>query len=254
MMAINACPVCGHPIAPADINVAEGVGLCRACGKLSRLADIIDQPIVDPAFLKTPPAGCSYEEQLNGGFVIRASQRSIVTAMATLVVCLFWNGIVSVFVLLALGGLYRHFLGPLPSWFPSPQTKHANGTVDPEMPGSSLLFLCIFLIPFVTIGLCLFLAFIASLLGEVKVTVDRGEGKVQRGVGPFRWTRGFDASAVTRVTETQSKFMVNNQTRPLIVLDSNRTIRFGSMLPDYRRTWMVGVLRMQLMLRRKAGG
>src|SRR5256885_1368490 len=99
-MATNTCPACGQPITADDINIQEGVGLCRACGKLSRLGDIADQPAVDANAPATPPAGCSFEEPMEGGAVVRASLRSPGGAVTALAVCLFWNGIVSVFVLI----------------------------------------------------------------------------------------------------------------------------------------------------------
>ena len=43
---------------------------------------------------------------------------------------------------------------------------------------------------------------------------------------------------------------MNNQTRPLILLEADRTLKFGSMLPDERRAWMMGVLRHHLIVGR----
>lgn len=251
-MAMNVCPACGQPIATQDINVAQGVALCRSCGTLTRLSDLVDQSAAGPASLTAPPSGCFYEDQMGGGVIISASQRSIGTALGTLLFCLFWNGIVSIFVLLALAGIYRHLVGPVPAWFPIPHGKGAKGDLGPDMDWGTTLFLCIFLTPFVTIGLGVFLVFLSSLLGRVRVIVEANEGRVRTGFGPFNWTRRFDASAVTRVTGGQSKYMVNNQTRPLIVLEtSDGTVKFGSMLPDRRREWMQSALRSYLFSLRK---
>src|SRR5437763_14609589 len=98
VMATNVCPDCGQPIPPDDINVKEGVGLCRACGALSRLADIVNQPPVDPDSLSTPPPGCSYEQPPGGTLVVSAPHRVLGTVLGALALCLFWIGIVTLCV------------------------------------------------------------------------------------------------------------------------------------------------------------
>ena len=252
MMATSVCPDCGQPIPPDDINVKEGVGLCRACGALSRLADIVNQPPIDPDSLTTPPAGCSYEQQPSGTLIVRASHRALGTAMGALALCLFWNGIVSVFVLVALAGLYTHFIGPLPAWFPVPRNA-TESDFGPDKPWGTTLFLCIFLIPFVLVGLGMIAVFLGSLIGRVQVLVAGSDGRVRTGFGPFNYTRRFDPSKVTRVTAGQTSYQVNNQNRPLIRLEADRPIKFGSMLPEDRRNWMLAVLRLHLILQRQAG-
>jgi hypothetical protein len=244
-MSMNICPECGQPIASDDINLKEGVALCRACGKLSRLADIADQPSVDAAELTTPPPGCSYQEQLGGGLVVRASHRSIGAAIGTLAICLFWNGIVSVFVLFAIAGLYTHLVGPLPKWFPVPSSGK-NGSLGPGIPLGETIFLCIFLMPFVLVGSGLVLAFFTYLLGRTELVVTGDTGRIRTGIGPLNWTRRFDVSRVTRVAIGQTAYTQNNQSKPLIVIDADRTIKFGSMLSEVRRAWMLSVLRLRL--------
>lgn len=250
-MATSVCPNCGQPIPPDDINVKEGVGLCRACGALSRLSDIVNQPPIDPDSLSTPPAGCSYEQQPGGTLVVRASHRALGTALGALALCLFWNGIVFVFVLFAVAGVYTHFVGPLPAGFPIPRSSK-DGNLGPDMAWGTTLFLCIFLIPFVMIGLALIGVFLGSLVGRVQVLVSGSDGRVRTGFGPFNYTRRFDPSKVTRVTAGQTSYQVNNENRPLIRLEADRPIKFGSMLPEERRNWMLAMLRLHLILQRKA--
>jgi hypothetical protein len=247
-MMTNSCPACGQPIAQGDINMQEGVGLCRACGKLSRVGDIADQTSVGAKTLAIPPAGCSCDEPMGGGLVVRASLRSFGAAAGLLAVCLFWNGIVSIFVLTAAAGLYNHFIGPLPTWFPVPGSKSGRPTALGEN-----LFLCIFLIPFVAIGTGMFLAFLTSLFGRIEMTVTGADGRIRTGFGPFNWTRRFDATKVTRVTLGQTTYQQNGQTKPVIRIEADRTVKFGSTLPDERRTWMLGVLHVLLVEKSAAG-
>ena len=258
-MAMNACPACGRPIAAEDINIKEGVGLCRACGTLSRLSEIADQPLADATSLAKPPKGCWYEQQMGGGGAVYASLRSPGTAIGTLAVCLFWNGIVSVFVLVALSGLYTHFFGRLPPWFPAPgaggsKSSSGGGNSGSEMSLGMTLFLCLFLTPFVIIGIGMFLAFLMSLLGRVEVVVSMGSGCVRTGFGPFNWTRRFDASKVKRVKAGQTSYAQNGRYKQLIQIESeDRTVSFGSTLRDQRREWMLGVLHLLLVANNKKG-
>jgi hypothetical protein len=245
--------MCGRPIAADDINIKEGVALCRSCGKLSHLADISEIPAVDANALATPPAGCSYEEPIGGGLVLRASLRSAGTALGALAICLFWNGIVSVFVLVAIGGLYTHFIGALPTWFPVPGSGSKRGNVGPGMPLGETLFLCIFLIPFVAIGSLLFLAFVTSLIGRIEITLAGTDGRVRTGFGPFNWTRRFDPSKVKRVSIGKSSYQQNGQNKPVIEVESDRTVKFGSTLPQERRAWLLGFLQLQLLTRTQGG-
>ena len=247
LMVANACPLCGKPIAADDINIKEGVGLCRSCGKLSRLADIADQPAVDAKTLATPPEGCSYFQSIGGEVVVRASCRSLGAAVATLAICLFWNGIVSVFVLVAISGLYSHFIGPVPSWFPAPTESGQHGRNATGMPLGTTLFLCVFLIPFVLVGSAMILAFFMCLIGRVETNVTGSDGRVRTGFGPFNWTRRFDASKVSRVSTGQTSYETNGQRKQLIQIDADRTVKFGSGLPDQRRNWMLGILQVLLV-------
>ncbi|MDB5357290.1 MAG: hypothetical protein JWN24_3743 [Phycisphaerales bacterium] len=251
-MVTNTCPACGQPIAANDINIHEGVGLCRSCGKLSRLADIADQPAVDVSALATPPVGCSCDEPFGGDLAVRASARSFGAALGALAICLFWNGIVSIFVVFLIGGLYTHFIGPLPKWFPVPSSNGKND-MSYNDPLGTWLFLCLFLTPFVLIGLGMILVFLMCLFGRVEVLVTGSDGRVRTGFGPFSWTRRFDASRVKRVVVGQTSYSQNGQTKALIQIEADRNVKFGSMLPDERRTWMLGVLHVLLVQRTKTG-
>jgi hypothetical protein len=255
-MTANVCPACGKTIAIDDINVPEGVGLCRACGKLSRLADIADQPVIDPKTLASPPPpGCSIEEIFGGGGgqILRASLRSPGSAIGALAICLFWNGIVSIFLLFAIGGLYTNLVGPLPKWFPIPGSGGNKGNLGPNMGMGETLFLCIFLIPFVLIGLTFICAFLACLVGRIEVTLDATQGRVRTGFGPFNWTRRFDPAQVKRVAGGRTAYQVNDQNKPTIVIEADRTIKFGSTLPDHRREWLLAALHQLLIAKAKPG-
>jgi hypothetical protein len=248
----NVCPACGKPIAIEDINVREGVGLCRACGKLSRLAEIVDQAPIFPNALASPPRGCWLEESIGGQRTLGASLRSPGAAVFSLAFCLFWNGIVSIFVLIAAGGLYRNLVGPLPKWFPIPSSS-GKGNMGPNMGMGETLFLCIFLIPFVTIGFVMLCVFLTSLAGRVEVTLQEMQGRVRTGIGPISWSRRFDPSQVTRVSGGKTSYQVNGQNKSVIVIEADRTIKLGSSLTNSRREWLLAALHEILITKSKTG-
>lgn len=180
-----------------------------------------------------------------------ASARSVGGAAGLTFVCLFWNGIVSVFVLVAFAGLYTNLIGPLPQWFPAPTgngSKSGSGS-GIGMPLGMAIFLCIFLIPFVTVGLIMIGSWFTCIAGDVRVVLQGATGAVSTGVGPIRWTRRFDASAVKRVGRSQTSWKQNDQSKPVIEIQADRTIKFGSVLSDERREWMIRTVRPLLMVK-----
>lgn len=239
-MEQNYCPHCDAPIGPEAMNVAEGVALCPRCGKLSRLSEVIDwRPIAELS--QDLPAGCRIEEW-GDHTTLTASLRSGSGLLGTLFVAIFWNGIVSVFVLVALAGLYQNLAGPLPAWFPAPD-------FDDSMSLGMTLFLCIFLIPFVLIGMAMMGAVLIYAFGRVEVTIDRHAAQVRTGAGPFNWTGRFDPNKVERVEAGLSSWETNGRRQELIVIHADRTVKFGTMLTDIRRMWLRDFLRGKLLRR-----
>ncbi len=232
-MPRNLCPVCGTEYHSESINIKEGVALCPGCGQLSRLSDVVaeDQSVVER--ISQPPRGCTVVDA-GREILVRASLRSVVGFFGSLFVCLFWNGIVSVFVLIAVSGLYSNLVGPLPEWFPSPD--------DGDMPLGMTLFLCIFMIPFVVIGLGMVGALFMNLAGRVEVKIGEDEASVFTGIGPIGWRRRFDPSQVHGVKLGYAKWESNGSHNELIVIDADRTVKFGTMLRDGRREWLRAIL------------
>ena len=247
-MPDNACPSCSEPLTAGDINIAEGVALCKACGRLSRLSEVVEGPALSPTEVATPPHGCAWHDD-GRTITVEATCRSPGGAIAALFICLFWNGIVSVFVLIALAGLYTNLVGPLPAWFPAPSMKGGPGgsQTGAGMPLGMSIFLCIFLIPFLAVGALIFAGFLLCLAGRVTVKLEAGAGSIRTGLGRIARTRVFDATAVKAVrlnTETTGE-QQNRKTR--IVIEADKPVKFGSILSDERRKWMCGMLRVLLV-------
>ncbi len=238
-MSSNLCPECGALIGTEQINLTEGVALCRECGKLSRLSDVAEltQPVRET--LRTVPAGCAVSDR-GDETVIRATLRSFGAMAGMLFFALFWNSIVSVFVLFTISGIYVNLIGPLPDWFPAPDG-------DNNMSLGMTLFLCVFLTPFVLVGAGSALAAVMTILGHVEVRIGFAEAQVRTGIGPLAWRRKFDPSQVRRVVMDRTAWESNGRAQPIILIESDRTVKFGSMLTDQRREWMRAVLQALLM-------
>lgn len=241
-MSENYCPSCGEQLPAASINITEGVALCPGCNQLSRLSDVVTRHRPVTEVLSNTPPGCSIDQR---GFdtVVRATLRSAAGFIGTLFAALFWNGIVSVFVLIALAGLYTNLIGPLPGWFPAPDLDNLDTGMT--------LFLCIFLIPFVAIGTFLIITVLLSMAGKVEVVLRDREGMVRTGIGPLTWRRRFDPTQVHRVRIERTLGQKKRQPTEEIVLEADRTIKFGSMLRDDRREWLQTVLQ-ELLTNSKA--
>jgi len=161
---------------------------------------------------------------------------------------LFWNGIVSVFVVVALAGLYTNLIGPLPQWMPSPKMDQGKPEVNGEPMGlGETLFLCLFLTPFVTVGSGLIIATLLSWIGKVEVVIQEMGSYVSTGIGPLVWKRRFHALDVKSIKIGQSSISSNDQSQKLITLTADRLIQFGTMLPEDRLVWMKVVLQELLL-------
>lgn len=214
----------------------EGAALCPTCGALWRLADLLDAGDAPEVAFSNPPVGCAIHD-LGNLMVVRASLRSIPKSLGALGFAAFWNSIVSVFVCGAIASIYTHLIGPLPSWFPSPM-----GIAQNLMPLSMAIPLCIFLLPFIAIGIGAMGAVLLLLFGRTEVVLAGTRGAVRTGIGPLVWTRRFDTQSITRITDDHVSHHVNDEPRHALSLVGDRTINFGSMLTEQRRSWMRSVL------------
>ncbi len=247
-MAENNCPSCGEHLPAAQINVAKGIAFCLACETISKLDDVMRVSGTREALEQMPP-GCEVTDA--GREVrIRVSLRSVTAALGYLAISLFWNGIVSVFVILAIGSLITHLFGPLPDWVPVP-TSSTDGP-EPGKPKEVMslgmtIFLMIFLIPFVTIGACMIGALLLSLFGRIDVRLGEESASVRTGFGPFGWTRRFDPREVRGVSIGETSWKENDQAKPVIRIDVGDSITFGSTMSESRRDWLRAALHVLLV-------
>lgn len=216
----------------------QGVALCRSCGVLKPLKDVVNTPSLSEAELANPPAGCKVE-QFGTAEEYTVSLRSVGGAIGAMLAALFWNGIVSVFVLIAVAGTWPHVFGPLPAWFPTP------GNIS--MPAGMAAFLWVFLLPFMTIGAVLLWAIPLGLWGTLTVRIEDATARISTGVGALAWHRRFDPRAVTSVRLGETAYQVNERAKPLIVLNADRALKFGTALREDQRTWLAAALAARLV-------
>jgi hypothetical protein len=241
-MTIPTCAQCKRVIPGEDINVANDVAYCRTCNLSYPLSDLTHDMEINPEAvdLAHPPAGVKYRD-IGTGQVIEASHRSLGGALGTLAISLFWNGIVSIFVLVAIAGTLRNLHVTVPEWFPAPVM---NGS---PMSVGVTLFLWLFLTPFILIGMAMIGAFLSCLMGRTEVSVSRGECVVFTGLGPLGWRRRCQVSSIeeVRIKETQSHTRNGNSMKTEIVLDTRegKAIKFGSGLEEKRRKFVAAALR-----------
>src|SRR5688572_4214903 len=147
--AIPMCPKCKGLLQSGDLNVATDIAFCRVCNVPHAFSAIVHGSNLESTTdLQHPPAGAWYR---SSGLetVIGATHRSVGAALGLLAFSLFWNGIVSIFVLFAVAGTLVNFGIPAPEWFPAPKM---NGNL---LGAGMTIFLWLFLTPFIAIGLAM---------------------------------------------------------------------------------------------------
>jgi hypothetical protein len=240
------CSRCGKAIPCEDVNVAQDIAYCRACNVSYQLSSLTRGAEVAVSIdTSHPPAGAWYRSE-GSETVIGATHRSLGTAFGALLAGLFWNGVISVFVMYALTGTLQHLGVSLPAWFPAPKSAGRPASVG------LILFLWVFLIPFMLIGLAIVGTFLSSLGGRTEVRVGDNEAVFFTGLGPVGRRRRFAVSEIRAV-----KFDVRqwhdrsgDHRRACIVVDmhSGKPFRFGSMLSEERRRFVAASLRKTLKI------
>jgi hypothetical protein len=245
-MSKNFCPQCDAIIEPASINIAQGIALCPNCGKLSSIVDISVRKRPTATILSKIPSGCSIID-LGDKIVVEVSLRSVGNSIRIIFMALFWNTILFMFLINALGGLYLNLVGPLPVWYPPPVMDGGK-----MMSLGEAVDLSIFLIPFGVIGIGFICGALVIVWGSIKVEMNDSEGKVVKGFGFLAWRQRFDPREVEQVAFDDSGGESATQSSYEIVIKADQTIAFGSMLQDRRKEWLEAMLRAIFMKHNEA--
>ena len=234
------CSKCGGLIAAEDINVGADMAYCRVCNEVGRLSDLTGGRPLPEANLRHPPAGAWYRQD-GAGTVIGAAHRSLVQGFFLLIFALFWNSVVSMLVGLVLVSALDHFHIHVPGWLPLPKvtegTSGLKGTV----------FLGLFAIPFVAVGVWVAVQAVSALLGRTEVRIQNGAGVVYSGVGRIGRRRRFDAKSVWQVDIDYGVGSKGGRYYFITIKpQTGKTLKFGTMLNEERREFVAAALRQTL--------
>ena len=234
-----ACPNCHTTYPDEDVNVQKAIAYCDQCGQLTNLGDLIEEDAHQQSHpeveFENPPEGCSVIDGIDGTRIV-VSVRSKSTAMAGFFISLFVNGGVSMFVFVAIARTVNLIYGSVPSWFPAPKM---NGK---QMGLGMVIFLWLFLIPFIAIGLRIIFATLTAAFGRCEVVIKGADAYEFTGFGRIGLKRRFDATAV-RSIEIKQEFSHKGRKRTCILLKTDKDVRFAHWMASDKREWLLVALR-----------
>jgi len=241
------CPRCKGVIPSEDINVANDIAFCRHCNLSHSLSQLASASTVDENVDASRPPDGTWFQRNGAGTLIGATHRSVGQAFGLLFFSVFWNGIVSVFVLLTLASTLKHLGLSIPHWFPAP---NMNGKA---IPLGMTLFLWIFLTPFIAIGLAMLAAFFSCLAGRTELQIQGNQCILFTGIGSLGRRKRFSTSDVKDVRIEDKSWRDSDGDRrrnTQIVIDTNqKPIRFGNSLTNERRRFFAGCAKKELVRR-----
>jgi hypothetical protein len=191
--------------------------------------------------LSRPPAGVKLQD--NGvDLRIEVSHRSVATALGTLGVAIFWNGIVSIFVAVAIAGTLHNFDIAQPSWLPTPEV----GKI--KMGLGMTLFLWLFLLPFIMAGWTFISMFLMAMFGKTEISIERHGCTLFTGLGHLGVRKRFEASDVLDVQLDRKPWSdkrgnIHYKHEIVVSLRAGKPIRFGSGLSEPRCQFITALLR-----------
>ncbi|HSY19899.1 MAG TPA: hypothetical protein VK815_16265 [Candidatus Acidoferrales bacterium] len=233
-MPVPICPKCRRTIPRDDVKIGKGVAYCRDCDQSYSLSDLVCAATVD---LQKPPKGAWYTSDARGT-VFGANIRNPGGGVGLLCVGLFWNGILSFYIGIALSSTLKHLHVPLPSWFPN--DKMVGGG---EMTVGMTLGLWLFLTPFIFIGLFLVGSVLSSFFGHTEIRIIESKATIFTGIGRLGWKQRFDASQV-KIVKTHEDHNSEGASPITIVIEMNngKYRQFGTMLTEKHRQFLLAAL------------
>ena len=208
------CQSCGAEIALADVNVANDIALCRACGKTMPFSEIAPIPGSENVDLQQPPKGVHIEENpIYGRSIIY--RKISPTVLFLIPFTAAWSGF-------SMYGIYfRQF---------------KEGKFDL---GQSLFGLPFFIGTLFLVSLILFMLF-----GRWRITYSGGVLAAAMEMGPFGWTRRLVCDKSARVSIRPAKWQKNNVPQNLIQVEcQGDTLKFGSPIPDEAKAFIAEAIR-----------
>lgn len=215
-----ACPQCAKELPLDDVNVAQDVAVCRACGYRGAFLGATAIPPMTDEEMARPPKRVSLHREFGDALTIVCRPRR--AALLFLIpFTAIWSGV-------SMVGIYG--------------TQIIRGQFDWQLSLFGLPFL------FVTIGFLV--AILYTLFGATRITLSKGRIRMFMGVFGLGRTREMECGPGTTVAIEKSGYRVNNVPQPEVVLTSGENkLKFGAMgLSNEAQNYVAAVLR------RAAGG
>ena len=215
-----ACPNCGKELPLADVNVAQDMALCRACGYAGAFLSASAVPPMTDEEMARPPKRVKLERGFDDALTITCRPKR--TSLLFLVpFTAFWSGI-------SMTGIY----------------------IVPLATGNFEWKLGLFGLPFLIGTIVLVTIILNVLLGKMTVTLTKGKVAVGTHLPGWRRIRELECGKDTTVTIEKSGYRVNNIPQPEIVLRSGgQELKFGALGMSAEVVTYVAAV-----LRRAAGG
>lgn len=216
-----ACPNCGKELPVADVNIAQDVALCRACGYQGPFLAAAAVPRLSDEELARPPKRVSLKREFGDALTVICRPRRA-TLWFLIPFTAFWSGG-------SMAGIYG--------------SQIRSGAFDPK--------LSLFGLPFLFGTIVLVTIILYCLFGRTAVTLSKGRIRVFTGLFGMGRTREMECGPGIAVAIAQSNFRSNNVTQPEIVVTSGEhQLKFGAMtIPNEAQPYVAAVLR-----RAAAGG
>lgn len=214
MSAPYQCQFCRASIALADVNVANDIALCRACGKTMPFSEITPIPGAENVDLSRPPKGVRIEESpIHGKTIIYRKIPLVVIFLIPFAAV--WSGF-------SMFGIYG--------------SQIKEGRFDPVASLFGLPFFIgtVFLVSFILF--CLF--------GRWRIGYSGGVLSAAMEVGPIGWTRRLVCDKSARVSVRPAKWQKNNVPQSLIQVEcQGSTLKFGTPIPDEAKDFIAEAVR-----------
>ena len=213
------CPACAQEIPPDGVNVAKGVAYCAACQEGFELEDLVDDealPVERPANAQSI---LSRDEDRLALALPRGGFKGVGCFFTFF--ALFWNSITWMFVFMAIGSML--------------------GFVQAPKKNAPDIFMLLFMIPFIAVGIGTGLAALYCVFGEVTLAMDRTELLFRRQIFSWKWEKTFEVAKISDIRITEA-YKQNN--RPVygvgIHIDGkSMPVTFGSGLNEDEKRWLV---------------
>ncbi|MDX1681308.1 MAG: hypothetical protein R3242_11335 [Akkermansiaceae bacterium] len=244
------CPECQKAINQSEIDLDGWMACCTGCGSEVPLNELdYRAQDMERSELNQLPKGVT----LKPGFDHLEIQFSLFSLKQTLValgICLFWNGIVSVFLSLAVAAVCYNAMGYVPDWIPVPGLEDGKPVMNDQVMGWGMtIFFCLFLTPFVAIGFYLLFYLIMRIGGWTKILLDPRLCRISTGISFLSRQRNFqpgDIRSIKRVVR-YDKGRTDADNYRIEMKTGGKPVKFGGMLSEEQQLWIIHLLRKALL-------